>query len=132
MKTCQSTSEHYEKILALISVWHISYLLMNVAINNLTSKILKQILTDQLSLKRHAFVWTEISQSFMNLAEEDEYYETHFFKIYIQRSDCWWLWKLSSTVNNDLHYEIDSITSWASSDYAVLKNCSLRNKKSLM
>ncbi len=57
----------------------------------------------------------------MNLAKEGEYYEMHFFKAYIRKSDCWRLRKLSSTVDNDLHYEIDSITPWASSDYALLK-----------
>ncbi len=61
---------------------------MGAAISGLTSKILKQVLTDQLSLERHAFVWTGVPQSFMDLAEEGEYYETHFSKVYIRRSDC--------------------------------------------
>ncbi len=61
---------------------NITHLSMGATISGLTSKILKQVLTD------HAFVWTGVPQSFMDLAEEGEYYETHFSKAYIRRSDC--------------------------------------------
>lgn len=50
---------------------------MGAAISGLTSKILEQVLTGQPPLERHAFAWTGIPQSFIDLAGEGEYCETH-------------------------------------------------------
>ena len=125
----QYTPDRYNEILAVISVRrapNLAYLSVNAAISGLTSKILKQVLTGQPPLEQHAFAWIEVPQSFMDLAEEGEYYETRGSKAYIRRSNCWRLRKLPPIVDDDLHYEIGPFTPWAPPGYALLKNCPLR------
>ncbi|KAL9062661.1 MAG: hypothetical protein Q9161_009772 [Pseudevernia consocians] len=129
VKICQSASGRYNEILAVMSARrapNIAYLSMGAAISGLTSKILEQVLTGQPPLERHAFAWTGVPQSFMDLAGEGEYCETHFSIVYIRRSDCWRLRKLPPTVDDDLHYGVGPFTPWAPPGYALWKNCPLR------
>ncbi len=128
-KNCQSAPGRYNEILAVISARrapNIAYLSVGAAISGLTSKILEQVLTGQPPLERHAFAWTGVPQSFMDLAGEGEYCETHFSRAYIRRSDCWRLRKLPPTVEDDLHYGVGPFTPWAPPGYALWKNCPLR------
>ena len=62
----------------------------------------------------------------MDLAGEGKCCEMHFSRAYIRRSDCWRLWKLPPTVDDDLHYEVGLFTPWAPPGYALWKNCPLR------
>ena len=77
-------------------------------------------------LERHAFAWTGVPQSFMDLAGEGQYHETHLSTAYVQRSDCWRLRKLPPSTDDDLHYGNRSFTPWSRPGSAPLKNSSLR------
>ena len=128
-KACQSAPGRYNEILAVISARrapNIAYLSVGAAISGLTSKILEQVVTGQPPLERHAFAWTGVPQSFMDLAGEGEYYETHSSRSYIRRSDCWRLRKLPPIVDDDLHYVAGPFMPWAPPGYGLLKNCPLR------
>ena len=128
-KTCQDAPGHYNEILAVISARrapNIAYLCLAAAISGFTSTILKQVLKSQQPLDRHAFAWTGVPQSFMDLAGEGDYYEMHFSRPYIRRADCWRLRKLPPTVDDDLHYGSGPFTPWAPPGYGLLKNCPLR------
>lgn len=128
-KICQSAPGRYNEILAVMSARrapNIAYLSMGAAISGLTSKVLEHVLTGQPPLERHAFAWTGVPQSFMDLVGEGKYCETHFSRAYIRRSDCWRLRKLPPTVDDDLHYGVGPFTPWAPPGYALWKNCPLR------
>ena len=128
-KICQSAPGRYNEILAVMSARRapsIAYLSVGAAISGLTSTVLEQVLTGQPPLERHAFAWTGVPQSFMDLAGEGEYCETHFSRVYIRRSDCWRLRKLPPTVDDDLHYGVGPFTPWAPPGYGLWKNCPLR------
>lgn len=128
-KICQNDPGRYDEIIAVISARrapNIACLSVGAAISGLTSKILDQVLTGQPPLDRHAFAWTGVPQSFMDLAGEGPYYETNFSRVYIRRSDCWRLRKLPPTVEDDLYYGIGPFTPWAPPGYGLLKHCPLR------
>lgn len=128
-KICQSAPGRYNEILAVMSARrapNIAYLSVGAAISGLTSTVLEQVLTGQPPLERHAFAWTGVPQSFMDLIGEGKYCEKHFSKAYIQRSDCWRLRKLPPIIDDDLHYGVGPFTPWAPPGYALWKNCPLR------
>jgi len=129
MNGVQDAPGQYAEVIALMCVRrapNIAFLSIDAAINDLTSKILGQVSTGQPPLESHAYAWTEVSQSFMDIASEDRYYEMCSSKAYIWRSDCWRLRKLPPIVDDNLHYGIGPFTPWEPPGYALLKNCSLR------
>lgn len=80
MKSMQDAPGCYTEILAMICARrapNLAFLSTGATISGLTSTILEQIKTGQPSLERHAYAWTEIPQSFMDIAGEGKYYETH-------------------------------------------------------
>ena len=128
-KTCQSVPGRYNEILAIMSARrapNTAYLSVGAAISGLTSTVLEQVFTGQPPLERHAFAWTGVPQSFMDLAGEGRYCETQFSEAHIPRSDCWRLRKLPPTVDDDLHYGAGPFSPWAPPGYALWKNCPLR------
>ena len=129
MQGVQDTPGRYAEVLALICARRVpalAFLSVGAAISGLTVKILEQVNSGQPPLERHAFAWTGVPQSFMDLAGEGKYYETYFSKAYIKRGDCWRLRKLPPIVEEDLHYGIGPFTPWEPPGYGLLKNCPLR------
>ena len=129
IKNMQDAPGYYNEVLAMICARRapsVAFLSIGAAISGLTSTILEQIKTGQPPLERHAYAWTGVPQSFMDIAGEGSYYETYCSKTYIRRSDCWRLRKLPPIVDDDLHYRIGPFTPWEPPGYALLKNCPLR------
>jgi len=129
MSGIQDASGQYAEVIALICARrapNIAFLSIGAAISGLTSKILGQVSTGQPPLEPHAYAWTGVPQSFMDIAGEGRYYEMCSSKAYIRRSDCWRLRKLPPVVDDDLHYGIGPFTPWEPPGYALLKNCPLR------
>ena len=119
----------YAEVVALICARrapNVAFLSIGAAISGLTTKILDQVSTGQPPLEPHAYAWTGVPQSFMDIAGEGKYYEMCSSTAYIGRSDCWRLRKLPPVVDDDLHYGIGPFTPWEPPGYALLKNCPLR------
>ncbi|KAL9015507.1 MAG: hypothetical protein Q9185_007097 [Variospora sp. 1 TL-2023] len=129
MKSVQSTTGCYAEVLAMICARrapNVAFLSIGAATSGLTSTILEQVRTGQPPLERHAYAWTGVPQSFMDIAGEGKYYETHCSQTYIRRSDCWRLRRLPPIVDDDLHYRIGPFTPWEPPGHALMKNCPLR------
>ncbi|KAK3166967.1 hypothetical protein OEA41_010092 [Lepraria neglecta] len=127
-KDMQSAPGHYVEVLALICARrapNVVFLSIGAAISGLMSHILEQVNTAQPPLERHAYAWTGVPQSFMDIAGEGAYYET-YSEDYILRSDCWRLRKLPPLIDDDLHYRIGPFTPWEPPGRALLKNSPLR------
>jgi len=113
MKSVQGAPGRYAEVLALICARrapNIAYLSIAAAISGLTPKILDQVSSGQPPLERHAYAWTGVPQSFMDIAGEGRYFELRSSKAYIRRSDCWRLRKLPPNVEDNLHYSIGPFT----------------------
>ena len=129
MSGVQDAPGQYAEVIALMCARrapNIAFLSIGAAISGLTSTILSQVSTGQPPLERHAYAWTGVPQSFMDIAGEGRYYEMCSSTAYIRRSDCWRLRKLPPVVDDDLHYGIGPFTPWEPPGYALLKNCPLR------
>ena len=128
-KDMQSTPGHYVEVLALICARrapNVAFLSIGAAISGLMPKILEQVKTAQPPLEQHAYAWTGVPQSFMDIAGEGAYYETYSSEEYIERSNCWRLRKLPPLVDDDLHYRIGPFTPWEPPGRGLLKNSPLR------
>jgi hypothetical protein len=129
MKDVQGIPGRYAEVLAIICARrapNIAFLSIAATISGLAPKIWDQVRSGQPPLERHAFAWTGVPQSFMDIAGEGRYSEVCFSKEYIRRSDCWRLRKLPPIVDDDLHYGIGPFTPWEPAGYGLLKNCPVR------
>ena len=124
MKGVQGTPGRYAEVLALICARrapNIAFLSIAAAISGLASKIWDQVHSGQPPLEQHAYAWTGVPQSFMDVAGEGRYFEVCFSEEYTRRSDCWRLRKLPPIVDDDLHYGIGPFTPWEPAGYGLLK-----------
>lgn len=129
MQGVQGIQGRYAEVLALICAQrapNVAFLAIAATISGLASKIWDQVWSGQPPLERHAFAWTGVPQSFMDIAGEGKYFEVCFSQEYIRRSDCWRLRKLPAIIDDNLHYGIGPFTPWAPAGYGLLKNCPMR------
>jgi hypothetical protein len=92
MKDIQGIPGRYAEVLAIICARrapNIAFLSIAATISGLAPKIWDQVRSGQPPLERHAFAWTGVPQSFMDIAGKGRYSEVRFSKEYIRRSDCW-------------------------------------------
>ncbi len=91
MSGVQDAPGKYAEVIALMCARrapNIAFLSIGAAISGLTSKILGQVSTGQPPLEPHAYAWTGVPQSFMDIVGDGRYYEMCSSKAYIRRSDC--------------------------------------------
>ncbi|KAL9123813.1 MAG: hypothetical protein Q9217_006796 [Psora testacea] len=129
IKEVQSAPGRYAEVLALICARrapNTAFLSIAAAISGLTPKILDQVSSGQPPLENHAYAWTGVPQSFMDIAGKGRYFEMRCSEAYIRRSDCWRLRRLPPTIDDDLHYSIGPFTPWEPAGWGLLRNCPLR------
>lgn len=129
IKGVQGIRGRYSEVLALICARrapNIAFLSIAASISGLAYKIWDQVRSGQPPLERHAYAWTGVPQSFMDVAGEGKYLKVCFAEEYIRRSDCWRLRKLPPIVDDDLYYGIGPFTPWEPAGYGLLKNCPVR------
>lgn len=131
MKEVQSVSGRYAEVVALICAGRapsLAFLSIATSISGLTFKILDQVSSGQPPLDKHAYAWTGVPQSFMDVEGEGGYYKMRSSKAYIRRSDCWRLRRIPPTTDDGLYYRIGPFTPWKPPGWGLLRNCPLRTQ----
>lgn len=105
---------------------NIAFLCLGATISGLMPEVLSRAMTGKPPLERHAYAWTGVPQSFMDLAGEGPYYETHLAEKYIRRSDCWRLRYLPTNVTDGIHFGDTPMTPWEPPGHGLLKYSPLR------
>jgi hypothetical protein len=98
---------------------------VGAAISGLLSTVLNQVREVRSPLERHAYAWTGVPQSFMEVGD-GPYVFSKETQSYIRRADCWRLRLLPPAVDDDLTYNRPPFSPWEPPGASLLTNCPLR------
>jgi len=120
---------HRDEILALMGARRappMGVLFIAAAVTRLLPTISAQVRSGQPPLERHAFPWTGVPQSFMDVGGSGDYGIVRESGTYLRRSDCWRLRRLPPSFDDDLHYAEGPFSPWEPPGECLAANCPLR------